>query len=71
MVAASFARLRPRSALIAASRTWNRITSRNCEGADRLDNVIRVCPNCHRRAHYAHDRLNIKARMRWRHYFDA
>jgi predicted HNH restriction endonuclease len=25
-----------------------------------------VCPNCHRRAHYAHDRLNIKARVKRR-----
>jgi hypothetical protein len=42
------------------------ITQLSDEGADRLDNVIGVCPNCHRRAHYAHERLNIKVRMKRR-----
>jgi len=36
------------------------------EGPDDPKNVIGVCPNCHRRAHFAHDRKKIKARMRRR-----
>jgi HNH endonuclease len=33
------------------------------EGPDHPRNVIGVCPNCHRRAHYAHDRVRIKRQM--------
>jgi 5-methylcytosine-specific restriction protein A len=36
------------------------------EGPDHPRNVIGVCPNCHRRAHHAADRIKIKNRMRRR-----
>jgi len=35
-------------------------------GPDHPANVIGVCPNCHRRAHFADDRRKIKDRMRRR-----
>lgn len=34
------------------------------EGPDHPENVIGVCPNCHRRAHHAKDKEKIKTQMR-------
>lgn len=36
------------------------------EGPDHPQNVIGVCPNCHRRAHHAKDKERIKTQMRKR-----
>lgn len=36
------------------------------DGPDDPRNVLGICPNCHRRAHFAHDRKQIKARMKRR-----
>jgi hypothetical protein len=36
------------------------------EGADHPSHVIAVCPNCHRRAHHAVDRANVRSRMKKR-----
>jgi 5-methylcytosine-specific restriction endonuclease McrA len=36
------------------------------DGPDHPRNVIGVCPNCHRRAHYARDRVKIKGQMKRR-----
>ncbi len=33
------------------------------DGPDRPDNVIALCPNCHRRAHYANDKEDFKSRL--------
>jgi 5-methylcytosine-specific restriction protein A len=42
------------------------ITELANEGADHPGHVIAVCPNCHRRAHHASDRANVKRRMKSR-----
>ena len=35
-------------------------------GLDRIDRVAAVCPNCHRRSHYAADRNEYNALIRGR-----
>jgi 5-methylcytosine-specific restriction endonuclease McrA len=42
------------------------ITRLSDEGPDHPDNVIGICPNCHRRAHFSQDRSHIRERMKKR-----
>jgi 5-methylcytosine-specific restriction endonuclease McrA len=42
------------------------ITELANEGADHPGQVLAICPNCHRRAHHASDRVNVRNRMKRR-----
>ena len=42
------------------------ITELANEGADRISQVLAICPNCHRRAHHAIDRAKVRSQMKRR-----
>jgi HNH endonuclease len=51
------------AAKISARKSMHHILCVSDGGPEHPRNVIGVCPNCHRRAHYAHDRVRIKRQM--------
>jgi hypothetical protein len=42
------------------------ITELANEGADHINQVLAICPNCHRRAHHAIDRAKVRSQMKRR-----
>ena len=42
------------------------ITELANEGADHINQVLAICPNCHRRAHHAIDRTKVRSQMKRR-----